>query len=92
MGLDMWFREDVTRILASTLEVMRNSARSVAPLDVEAATTYQRGFVDALLAVAVAFGVRPPGAVRPSSTGPSAVNGEVIHKVGAGGSNGSGWR
>jgi len=35
MGLDMWFREDVTRILASALEVQRNSARSVTALDDE---------------------------------------------------------
>lgn len=65
MGLDMWFREDVTRILALTLEVQRNAARALAPLDTEAAATYQRGFVDALLAVAVGFGVRAPStAVR----------------------------
>ena len=60
MGLDMWFREDVTRILASVLEVQRNSARSVAALDTEYAVAYQRGFVDALCAVAVAFGIRAP--------------------------------
>jgi len=60
MGLDLWFREDCQRILASVLEVQRNSARAVTPLDAEAATAYQRGFVDALMAVAVAFGIRPP--------------------------------
>lgn len=88
MGLDMWFREDVTRTLASVLEVQRNSARALAPLDSEAAAAYQRGFVDALMAVAVAFGVRPPSSgrapakavERTTPTGPS-----------YGGSNGSGW-
>lgn len=59
MGLDMWFREDVRRILASTLEVQRNSSLALAPLDAEAAFAYQRGFVDALMAVAVAFGIQP---------------------------------
>jgi len=65
MGLDMWFREDVTRILGSVLEVQRNSARALAPLDTEAAMAYQRGFVDALKAVAVGFGITPPTAERP---------------------------
>jgi len=60
MGLDMWFREDVTRTLASVLEVQRNTARSVTALDGEFAEAYQRGFVDALCAVAVAFGIRAP--------------------------------
>ncbi len=91
MGLDMWFREDVTRILASTLEVMRNSARSVAPLDVDAAASYQRGFFDALLAVAVAFGVRPPGAARSPATSPSTVE-RAASKDTSAGTNGSGWR
>ncbi len=63
MGLDMWFREDVTRILASTLEVQRNAASAMPALDVEAAAAYQRGFFDALKAVAVGFGIAPPTAV-----------------------------
>lgn len=60
MGLDMWFREDCQRILASVLEVQRNSARSVPALDTENAAAYQRGFFDALRAVAVGFGIAPP--------------------------------
>ena len=60
MGLDMWFREDVTRILASTLEVQRNAARAMPALDGEFAAAYQRGFFDALRAVAVGFGLAPP--------------------------------
>jgi hypothetical protein len=82
MSLDLWFREEVTRILASVLEVQRNNARSIAPLDTETAAAYQRGFVDALLAVAVAFGVRGPLAAP--------VAREVDPRVRGG--DGSGWR
>jgi hypothetical protein len=61
MGLDLWFREDVARILASTHETLRASAGAVTPLDEERAGAYQQGFEDALRAVAVAFGVLAPG-------------------------------
>lgn len=55
MGLDIFFREDIMRILASTQETMRASqARGGVNED------YQQGFTDALRAVAVAFGVVPP--------------------------------
>ena len=55
MGLDLWFREDVVRILASTQETMRASqARGGVNED------YQQGFSDALRSVAVAFGVVNP--------------------------------
>ena len=55
MGLDLWFREDVARILACTQETMRASqAATVVNED------YQQGFVDALRSVAVAFGVVAP--------------------------------
>lgn len=55
MGLDLWFREDVARILASTQAAMQagQAAGGVNP-------DYQQGFVDALRAVAVAFGTIPP--------------------------------
>ena len=59
MSPDIWFREVVTRILASVLEVQRNAAR-ITPLDTEYATAYRRGFVDALQAVAVGFGLALP--------------------------------
>jgi hypothetical protein len=58
MGLDLWFREDVARILASTQETMSNSLGAVSPLDPEIASAYRVGFGDALRAVSVAFGVR----------------------------------
>lgn len=61
MGLDMWFREDVARLLASTREAMTRSLGAVSPLDAEAADAYRQGFDDALETLAVAFGVRPPG-------------------------------
>ena len=66
MGLDLWFPQDVARILASTHETMAASTRALqgmqatAPLDAEMAETYRQGFVDALRAVAVAFGVGAP--------------------------------
>lgn len=65
MGLDMWFREDCQRILASVLETQRNAARAMPALDIENAAAYQRGFFDALKAVAVGFGITPPTAERP---------------------------
>ena len=56
MGLDLWFREDVARILASAQETMvASQAASGVNED------YQQGFVDALRAVAIAFGVARPG-------------------------------
>ncbi|MBN1814554.1 MAG: hypothetical protein JXA14_22130 [Anaerolineae bacterium] len=67
MGLDVWFREDVTRILASTHETMAASMQATAPLDAEMAEAYQRGFVDALRAVAIAFGAAKPMGEYPSA-------------------------
>lgn len=60
-GLDVWFADDVKRILASTHETMRASMGAAPPLDEQLAAAYQQGFVDALRAVGVAFGVVPPG-------------------------------
>jgi hypothetical protein len=64
MALDLWFREDVARILASTQEAMQNSLGALAPLDPEAADLYQRGFADAVRALAIAFGVCPADSLR----------------------------
>lgn len=64
MGLDVFFRDDVTRILASVLEAQRNNAIAITPLDAEYATAYQRGFYDALKAVAVGFGIASPATGR----------------------------
>jgi len=72
MGLDMWFREDVARILASTEEAMNRSLGAVSPLDSEGAGAYRQGFSDALQAVAVAFGVYPLGRFDGSGRRPAA--------------------
>jgi hypothetical protein len=68
MGLDLWFPDDVKRILASTHETMAASMRAAPPLNPEMAEAYQQGFVDALRVVAVAFGVAVPGQVPRSPT------------------------
>lgn len=73
MPLDLWFREDVTRILASTHETMRASTAGWSHVSPRLATAYQQGFVDALRAVGIAFGVATPAAprqVRPSQGAP----------------------
>lgn len=60
MGLDLWFKEDVARILASSHETMRAMSDAVQASSTEAAYNYRQGFEDALRAVALAFGVVPP--------------------------------
>jgi hypothetical protein len=60
MGLDMWFREDVARILASSQETAAGLGSAVPALDPQTAAAYHRGFADALRAVAVAFGIAAP--------------------------------
>jgi hypothetical protein len=57
MGLDVWFRQDVARILASTQETLAQAQGAVPPLDPERAGAYRQGFADALQSVAVAFGL-----------------------------------
>jgi hypothetical protein len=69
-GLDLWFAEDVKRILASTHEAMAASRRAATPLDPQTAEAYEQGFVDALRAVGVAFGVTMPRQL-PGATGSS---------------------
>jgi hypothetical protein len=87
MGLDLWFREDVARILASTLEAM-SSSQAVGGGNAD----YQQGVEDALRAVGVAFGVLAPrsDSVR---TVPRLVEGEcpLQGKGGEGRWNGRSW-
>ena len=64
MGLDLWFRDDVMRILASAHETMQACTGAVGPISPELSEAYRRGFVDALRVVAVAFGVAAPS-LRP---------------------------
>ena len=75
MGLDVWFRQDVARILASTQETLAQAQGAVPPLDPERAGAYQQGFAAALQSVAVAFGLDAPGPVPPPRTfsGPPSV-------------------
>ena len=63
MGLDLWFREDVARILASTRETMLATMSGAQVLDSDHAEAYKQGFADAILAMAVAFGVAVPRAI-----------------------------
>jgi hypothetical protein len=93
MGLDLWFREDVARILASTQETMSNSLGAVSPLDPEVATAYQAGFADALRAVSVALGVCSSGAMVQDERGclPQTVR-LVDARVADFGPNGTGQR
>lgn len=60
MGLDVWFRQDVARILASTQETLGRARDAVPALDAERASAYEQGFEDALRVVAVAFGLGVP--------------------------------
>ncbi len=83
MGLDLWFREDVARILASTHEAMRASTVATSPTGSVVTDAYQQGFVDALRAVAVAFGVCLHGTSRqhrhsPPTLADGIVDAEVV--------------
>jgi hypothetical protein len=86
MGLDLWFREDVARILAATHTAMAASLRAAPAVDREAAEAYRQGFEDALRAVGVAFGVAVPEGGGPglgrSAPGRWIVDGEVAQLPG----------
>jgi hypothetical protein len=58
MNLDVWFSEDVVRILLSIHGTMQNATRAVPASNPRLAASYQRGFEDALISVASAFGIR----------------------------------
>jgi hypothetical protein len=58
---DLWFPQDMARNPASIHETMAASMCAAPPLNPEMAEAYQRGFVDALRAVALAFGIAVPG-------------------------------
>lgn len=73
MGLDLWFREDVARILASAHETLKALSAAMSPEGSEVTDAYQQGFVDALGAVAVAFGVQPSGIVPSQSQPPGSM-------------------
>jgi len=65
MGMDLWFRADVARILQASYEAMCSTA-AVAGDDLagsERAAGYRQGFGAALRTVALAFGLTDPGGV-----------------------------
>lgn len=68
MGLDLWFRSDVARILQAAEEAMLTTAAATGmPTENQGdgslfAVGYQRGFSAALHAVATAFGLNEPRA------------------------------
>jgi len=80
-GLDLWLADDVKRTLrvAAADETMSSSIDATPPLNPEAADAYQKGFVDALRAVGVAFGVAAPAQLPGASrhpTGPHTIDAE----------------
>jgi hypothetical protein len=58
--MDLWFRDDVARILASVHETMRCTAGSACGDTQEVVAAYQQGFVDALRVMAISFGLVAP--------------------------------
>jgi hypothetical protein len=80
MSLDLWFREDVARILVSTHEAMSASLQAAAADHPAKANAYKQGFGDALHVVGIAFGV---AVARATDSRPSASNGplgQVVHE------------
>ena len=68
MALDLWFREDVARLLASAHETMGASTAGWSHISPRLATAYQKAFMDALRVVDIAFGSTaptPPTPVQP---------------------------
>jgi hypothetical protein len=66
MGLDLWFPQDVARILAATWETMQATAEGTrratqASTEDRLTRAYERGFEDALRAVGIAFGLGASG-------------------------------
>jgi hypothetical protein len=66
MSLACWFRDDVTRLLASVAEAADSTSEAFPSTEPQLAEAYRRGFADAIRAVAVGFGVRlrQPGEVE----------------------------
>ena len=57
MGLDLWFRDDVLRILGAVVTSTGQTMAANQSVDREYAAAYRQGFEDAVRAVAVGFGV-----------------------------------
>jgi len=95
MGMDLWFRTDVARILQATYEAMCSTAAVVGDDErgSERAAGYRQGFGAALRAVAMAFGLTDPGGVpgrrRPVGGPEVALGGVVIDGMVTGGKDGN---
>lgn len=63
MALEVWYKNDIARILTSTQIAMVAALRTNPPLDPERAEAYLRGVADAIGAVAAAFGLTAAAAV-----------------------------
>ena len=65
MGMDLWFRADVARILQASYEAMCSTAAAAGDdlAGSERAAGYRQGFGAALRTVAMAFGLTDPGGV-----------------------------
>lgn len=64
MALDLWYKEDVARILAGAQEVMTAALGANQASDELQVERYCQGFSDAIRAVAVIFGVAVPTVCR----------------------------
>jgi hypothetical protein len=78
MGFDVWFVQDVARILAATQQTMSATMEATPALDQAQAAAYTQGFSDAIRAVAVAFGVAVP-----ASTGDNGPRGGGVRVIDA---------
>ncbi len=86
MALDLWFREDVARILMATYETMRTSTCALTwqgddsepQVAAEWAGPYQQGFTDAVRALALAFGVSSSALAEPFGSRASRASRPVI--------------
>ena len=85
--MDLWLREDVMRILASTHETMRSTLHAAGPQATLAATSYEQGFTDALRVVGLGFGLALLDTNEASGSGAVCSEGDVapISNHGGGG-------
>jgi len=60
MAIDIWFRDDVTRILAAARVALDRITEAHGAAQPEHADAYRAGFEDGLATVAAAFGVSLP--------------------------------
>jgi len=58
MGLGVWFREEIERVLWATKEAMEATVRATGDQESEYLRGYREGYEAALRALANAFGIR----------------------------------